>query len=79
MSRDKGGKREEHNGNGDVYFHELYELEVYYRQGKSHFDCIVIINDIYLSFVTILFMLTFCANETDKLEGYYLLPGSKKF
>lgn len=45
MSRDKGGKHEEHNGNGDVYFHELYELEVYYRQGKSHFDYIIIIND----------------------------------
>lgn len=45
MSRDKGGKHEEHNGKGDVYFHELYELEVYYRQGKSHFDYIIIIND----------------------------------
>ena len=34
---------QQHNGNDNVYFHELYELEVYYRPEKSHFDCIIII------------------------------------
>lgn len=44
MPRDKEGKHEEHNRNGKLYFQKLYEMEDYYRQGKSYFDYVIIIN-----------------------------------
>lgn len=44
-------------------------MQVYYRQGKSHFDYIIIRNH----YVNIL------VNEIGKLERYYILPESREF